>query len=357
MGFARALRHAGLAVTQDRSQTFLRACAQFGHEDRAGAYWAGRATLCSGPDDLDRYDRVFEGWFSGTEVRATRRDPAPRRVAQADLGGADGMEGSEDGDTVTHARASRQEVLRRRDVAELDARERAELNRLFATLRPRSPVRSSARRTASHRGEIDARRTLRDHLRRAGEPGPVRYRRRGVRPRRVVLLVDVSGSMAPYADSLLRLAHRVVRSAPRRTEVFTIGTRLTRVTHGMQQRDPEAALRAAGEAVPDWSGGTRLGDVLGSFLRRWGHRGPARGAVVVVFSDGWERGDCEVLGREMARLARLAHRVVWANPHRGHAGYEPLQGGIAAALPHVDHFVAGHSLESFADVLDLVAEA
>ena len=173
----------------------------------------------------------------------------------------------------------------------------------------------------------------------------------------MVFLVDVSGSMEAYADSLLRLAHRVVLAAPRTTEVFTIGTRLTRVTTALRIPDAEKALDVAGRTVPDWSGGTRLGEVLRAFLDRWGQRGMARGAVVVIASDGWERGDPEQLGEQVERLGRLAHAVVWANPHRGREGYAPIQGGIAAALPHIDGLVAGHSFAAFADLLEMVADA
>jgi uncharacterized protein with von Willebrand factor type A (vWA) domain len=192
-----------------------------------------------------------------------------------------------------------------------------------------------------------------------GEPGRVEHRRRGTTARRVVLLVDVSASMRPYADALLRLAHLIVsaRGARGRVEAFTLGTRLTRVTLPLRTSDPDRALVRAGEQVPDWSGGTRLGETLKAFLDRWGARGMARGAVVVVFSDGWERGDAAELGEQMERLHRLAHRVVWVNPHRGKDGYEPLQRGIAAALPHCDDFVAGHSLRSFAEVLGVVGRA
>jgi uncharacterized protein with von Willebrand factor type A (vWA) domain len=175
----------------------------------------------------------------------------------------------------------------------------------------------------------------------------------------VVLLVDVSASMRPYADSLLRLAHLMV-SAPGgrgRVEAFTLGTRLTRITLPLRTKDADRALVRAGDQVPDWSGGTRLGETLKAFLDRWGARGMARGAVVVVFSDGWERGDASVLAEQMARLRRIAHRVVWVNPHRGKEGYEPVQRGIAAALPHCDALVAGHSLRAFAEVLEEVGRA
>jgi uncharacterized protein with von Willebrand factor type A (vWA) domain len=194
-----------------------------------------------------------------------------------------------------------------------------------------------------------------------GEPGEIAWRRRATRPRRIVLLVDVSGSMSAYADALLRLAHRFSHPGPgadgRPVEVFTIGTRLTRVTRAMRLRDPERAIVAAGNTVPDWSGGTRLGETLRIFLDRWGQRGMARGAVVVVFSDGWERGDADLLGEQMQRLRRVAHAVVWVNPHVGKEGYLPVQQGIVAALPHVDHLVAGHSLATFADLVEVVARA
>ena len=172
----------------------------------------------------------------------------------------------------------------------------------------------------------------------------------------MVLLVDVSGSMSGYADALLRLAHRWTQASPR-VETFTLGTRLTHVTRALRLRDPDRAIVAAGETVPDWSGGTRLGETLQMFLTRWGRRGLARGSVVVVFSDGWERGDTSLLAEQMRQLRRLAHRVIWVNPHRGKAGYEPVQAGVVAALPSCDHFVSGHSLATFDDLTELVARA
>ena len=175
-------------------------------------------------------------------------------------------------------------------------------------------------------------------LRRMGEPGEIQWRRRGTRPRRVVLLVDVSGSMSAYADALLRLAHRFShgrRSRPAAgVEVFTIGTRLTQVTRAMRSATPSGRSWPPARPCPDWSGGTRLGETLRIFLDRWGQRGMARGAVVVVFSDGWERGDAGLLGEQMRRLHRVAHRVVWVNPHVGKDGYLPVQQGIVAALPY-----------------------
>lgn len=360
-GFARALRVAGLPVTADRTNAFLRAVAAVGAGDRHGLYWAGKATLTSEPDHFHQYDTVFEQWFSGDLPRLSRvRSSAPTPKVTNLLGdegsGRSTGERPEEIDVVK-ARASDADILRHRDVADLSPAERAMLAQLFALLRPTPPRRRSVRRRPNHRGDLDIRRTLREELRRGGEPGPMRYRRPSSRPRRVVLIIDISGSMSPYADALLRLAHVWVRSAPRHTEAFTVGTRLTRVTRSLRSRDPEAALRGAGEQVPDWSGGTRLGEVLRAFLDRWGQRGLARGSVVVIFSDGWERGDPALLSEQMQRLHRLAHRVVWVNPHRGKAGYRPVQGGIAAALPYVDDFVAGHSLGTFSDLVEVVRRA
>ncbi len=366
LGFTRALRAAGVPVTQDRAQAYLEAVAVVGLDDQRATYWAGRATLCSGPDDLDRYDEVFAAWFVDPAAPTGRRSPPerPRPQTQAALEEVEGGEGDREDDAL-RATASGAEVLRHRDIAEMSAAEKAQLAALFETLHPRAPVRRAHRRTAWHRGDVDADRTLRRMLSRVGEPAEIAWRRRSTRPRRVVLLIDVSGSMSPYADALLRLAHRFVVATGRggpggrapRVEVFTIGTRLTRVTRAMRLRDPDRAIIAAGETVPDWSGGTRLGETLRIFLDRWGQRGLARGAVVVVFSDGWERGDAELLGEQMRRLHALAHRVVWVNPHVGKAGYQPVQQGIVAALPHVDDFVAGHSLATFAELVEVVARA
>jgi len=356
LGFTRALRAAGVRVTQDRAQAYLEAVSVVGIGDRRATYWAGRTTLCAGPDDLDRYDQVFESWFLSRRPAPapTAQDTPQRTVTTAEL--SEDASGEGDAEESRHALASSTEVLRHRDIAELDLAERARLAALFATLQPRTPHRPATRRTPWRRGEVDAHRTLRRTLARMGEPAEIAWRRRGTRPRRVVLLVDVSGSMSAYADALLRLAHRFSQAAGT-VEVFTVGTRLTHITRAMRQRDPDRAIVAAGETVPDWSGGTRLGEALKSFLDRWGQRGMARGAVVVVFSDGWERGDAALLGEQMQRLHRLAHRVVWVNPHRGKAGYQPVQQGIVAALPYVDRFMAGHSLQTFAELIEVVAHA
>ncbi|HZI98941.1 MAG TPA: VWA domain-containing protein [Actinomycetales bacterium] len=360
-GFVRALRSAGLGVSTQSTQSFLQAVAEVGAGDGAGVYWSGRATLCHDPDGRAVYDRVFEAWFAGRLARPGRPTPVRRPHVAASLGQTPSGPGAERDPERVRADASGTEVLRHRDVADLTAAERAELARLFAGLQVHLPQRRAARRRGARRGDLDARATVREQLRRGGEVGPLRWRRRTARPRRVVLLVDVSGSMTPYADALLRLGHLLVRASVadgNRVEVFSIGTRLTRLTPALRRtRDPDAALRLAGEQVPDWSGGTRLGEVLRAFTDRWGQRGMARGAVLVVCSDGWERGDSALLGEQAQRLARLTHRLVWLNPHRGKDGYRPVQAGIAAVVPHVDDLVAGHSLATFAELLELVRGA
>ncbi len=341
-------------VTADRERTYLEAVAEAGLDQPGAVYLAGRATLCSSPADLERHDLVFAEWFGGSRA-GSRPTSSLASARQAGLEEAGAAAGDAPDDTV-HARASATEVLRHRDVSTLSRSEREELARLFGALRPRAPRRRAHRHTASRRGEVDARRTLRAMLRRMGEPGEVAWRHRGTRARRVVLLVDVSGSMSAYADALIRLAHAYCASGEP-VEVFTVGTRLTHVTRPLHERDPDRAIVAAGQAVPDWSGGTRLAEGLKVFLDRWGRRGMARGAVVVVFSDGWERDRPEALGEQVRRLAAVAHRVVWVNPHRGRPGYEPLQGGIMAVLPHVDDFVAGHSMAAFEELTEVVARA
>ncbi|MFL6002216.1 MAG: vWA domain-containing protein [Nocardioides sp.] len=360
LGFTRALRAAGVPVTQDRAHGFLAAVAVLGADDQRTTYTAGRATLCAGPDDLTRYDQVFEAYFNARDGLPRSRPATATAPSFSSFPDVEGTGEGDPADEAVRAMASATEVLRHRDVADLSPGERQRLSGMFATLRLRPPQRRTARHQRWHRGDIDAHRTLRASLRRMGEPAAIEWRRRGVRPRRVVLLIDVSGSMSGYADALLRLGHRFTqagRPSGAVIETFTLGTRLTHVTRAMRLRDPERALVAAGETVPDWSGGTRLGETLRIFLDRWGQRGLARGAVVVVFSDGWERGDPELLATQMGRLRRIAHRVVWVNPHRGKSGYQPVQQGVVAALPYVDDFVAGHSLATFAELAELVSRA
>ncbi|QFG25880.1 VWA domain-containing protein [Actinomadura sp. WMMB 499] len=354
-GFARTLRAAGGAADPERLQAMVAALRHLDVLDPSEVYWAGRLTLCAGPDDLPRYDRAFAAYFSGETARPRSRPPVVvRRIPAADPAG-DG-DGSDDGSgDARAATASPSEVLRERDVSKLGPAERAEVARLIAVLDAGAEPRRSRRFAPAPAGRLDPARTVRETLRRGGETALLRHRTHRVRPRRVVLIVDVSGSMAPYADALLRFAHAAARAGGRTAEVFTAGTRLTRVTRQLGGRDPDAALAAASAAIPDWSGGTRLGEELREFLDRFGRPGMARGAIVVVASDGWERGDAGLLGEQMARLHRLAHRVIWANPHKARPGYEPLTAGMAAALPYVDDFTSGHSLAALEHLARLVA--
>jgi uncharacterized protein with von Willebrand factor type A (vWA) domain len=324
-------------------------------------YWTGRLTLCGEPDDLPRYDAVFDAWFRGRQPALPGPQPtAPagqvvqlRPIAGRDEAAAD----ASDANDPLHTAASDIEVLRHRDLTELTDAERDEVNALIALLAPRVGTRRTRRYRPRGRDRIDVARTVRAMLRDGGEPAILARTRPRVKPRRLVLLLDVSGSMSPYADVLLRFAHAAVRVAPRSGEVFTVGTRLTRVTRQLRLRDPGQALAAAGTAIPDWSGGTRLGEGLQAFLDLWGQRGTARRAIVVIASDGWERGDASLLGEQMARLARLAHQIVWVNPHRGKEGFAPATAGMSAALPHVDQLLAGHTLDALHTLADVISSA
>ncbi|MGN6687576.1 MAG: vWA domain-containing protein, partial [Actinomycetales bacterium] len=345
VGFVRTLRACGVPVPPDRVPRFLEAATALGADERTNVYWAGRLTLCSAPDHLPRYDAAFLAWFGGELAPRRARTSSiemVRATASPELAPSGGVAGDESLQAAA-ATASAMELLRQRDIARMTAEELAVVRHHLARLSVTPLARRTRRYEPWPRGVVDRRRTLRALLRQGGEPSRLEHRRPQQRPRRLVVLVDVSGSMRSYADAMLRFGHAAARARPR-TEVFTLGTRLTRVTRELRQRDPERALADAGRAIPDWSGGTRLGEVLRAFLDRWGQRGVARRAVVVVFSDGWERGGTELLGEQSARLRRLAHKVVWVNPHAGKSGYAPVQGGIAAALPHVDRLLAGHSL-------------
>lgn len=363
VGFTHALRRAGLTCDPHRTAAYLEAVSCLDVTDPANVYWAGRVTLCAQPDDLPAYDEAFAAWFSPgwsppprrlDDQQAARHTTMTAAILPAE---GTGTATGEDATPIPVLAPSDVEVLRHRDISELSAKEREHLHDLLDLLKIEPPTRPAIRRTPSHRGPLDRRRTLRGLLVNGGEPIRLPRHRRAKRPRRLVLLVDVSGSMKPYADALLRFAHVITRRAPASTEVFTLGTRMTRVSRQLRMRDPEQALAGAARAVPDFAGGTRLGEGLRAFLDRWGQRGVARRAVVVLFSDGWERGDPALLGEQLGRLRRLAHTVLWANPHAGHTGYQPVQSGIAVALPHIDRLVAGHSLAALETVLLEIRDA
>jgi uncharacterized protein len=329
--FGRALRAEGLPVGPGRVASFCRAAALLSPGD---LYWAGRATLVARRDEIPVYDRVFRSFFGGDEAQAAsqRRRPADTVVVEEEV-----------------ALASPIELLRRKSFARCSPDELAQLAALMERLRLAVPARRSRRVAPSRSGLPDLRRTLRRSFRTAGEPLERRFRARRRRTRRVVLVLDVSGSMADYSRALLVFAHAALRT-DRRWEAFCFGTRLTRVTRALAVSRPDEALERAAEEVVDWNGGTRIGECLKTLLDDYGHRGLVRGAVVVFCSDGLEVGDPELLAEQMARLSRLAYRVIWLNPLKGDEAYEPLARGMNAALPYVDVFAAGHNLESLEDL-------
>jgi uncharacterized protein with von Willebrand factor type A (vWA) domain len=342
------LRTAGLSVPVGNLITFTEAVEIIGGDLRS-LYWCGRATLTHSPIDIELYDRVFRHWILGTELGLTEsvpRSPEPLLVddderfdgEQPDCADIETNDG-------TVLRFSRTETLRSMDFADLDDEERLEVDRLIADMRLTATMRRSRRRRPSKRssGVPDLRRTVRESLRTGGEPINRRTLQRTRVARRVVIIADISGSMAAYSRSLIRYAHAAV-SARSRVEAFALGTRLTRLTRELDTHDPDQALQRAADSVEDWSGGTRLGEGLRQFNDDWGARGMARGAVIVILSDGWDRGEPERLASEMARLSRVAHRIVWVNPLKASDGYAPLAQGMAAALPYVDDFIEGHSL-------------
>jgi hypothetical protein len=365
-GFARALRAQGLSVPIGTVVLFGEALARVGLQSRQAVYWAGRATLVRQVEDAPVYDRVFAAYWEDHLVDgAPAAVPAgtPLTLAIDDEDDADnrpdGDDGDGPGDDVLAVRYSAVEILRHQDLSALTAAEWAEAQRLISALGIAAETRPSRRtRPSRHRsgGHPDVRATMRRNMRTGGVPIRRSWRAPVDRPRRLVLLLDVSGSMEPYARGLARFAHAAVAARRAgRVEVFTMGTRLTRVTRELTGRDPDAALLSAARSVSDWSGGTRLGDTLQEFNDDWGVRGLARGAIVVICSDGWDRGDPDLIGSEMRRLARVARRVVWVNPLKASPGYAPLARGMAAALPFVDQFVEGHAVSSLERLAEIIA--
>jgi uncharacterized protein len=373
VALGRALRAAGLPVTPARAATFVSAARLLDVADRNALYWAARLSFVTARDQLPAFEAVFAAVVDGTTDPAdgTRGDPtaprppraAPRpdgadRIASPRPGGgaadADGEPGSAAPRTITIGVAA-SEVERLADVRleELDDAELAVVARLLRRLAPAPPPRRARRSTASRRGEhLDVRATLRRSRRTGGDPVERLHRRRRERPRPLVALLDVSGSMAPYARAYLLLLEGAARGA--RAETFVFATRLTRVTRALREGRAGTAIERAGAAAPDWAGGTRLGEALRAFNDRHGRRGMARDAVVVVLSDGWERGDPALVGRELQRLSRLAYRIVWVNPRVAAPGFAPVTGGMGAALPHIDELVSGHSVAALDAVVDAI---
>lgn len=382
--FVGRLRDAGLPVAAQHAARFADALALQAPERVSELYWTARVTLVTNREDVAAFEAVFGAVFGGladpadvrgqvaspptdTPARRLPTTPPTRQPPAASLGRSapdppgpegevaarrvalgDGVQERPDGE-VDAGPASREERLAHTDFAALDPAELAELHRLMAALRVARPLRPGRRTCTRRRGKrLDVRATLARARRSGGDPVTLWRRRSRPRRRRVVLLCDISGSMQPYARAYLQFAHATAGGT--RAEVFTFATRLTRLTRALATRRPAEALARAGTQAPDWHGGTRIGEALKEFLDGYGRRGLARGAVVVVLSDGWERDDPALLGEQMARLRRLAHRILWVNPRRADPRYQPLTGGMTAALPFCDALLSGHSLAALADV-------
>ena len=362
VSFGRRLRDAGLPVAAERSERFARALRLARPVSRRRLYFVARSTFVSDRAQLPSFDRVFAEVFGGFGVGEDPEDvEAETRPVDAPEGEPPSSLPSRRGehDQLVPTLASSEELLRRKRFDALEPEELLALRRLMARLAIATPARRSRRARRDRHGErIDMRRTLHDSVRTGGVPVRLARRRRRLRPRRLVLLCDISGSMEPYARAYLQFiacAAAGGTTGPGRHEAFAFATRLTRLTRALRSRNPDTAIQRAAGAAPDWSSGTRIGEALKTFNDRHGRRGMARGAVILILSDGWERGDPALVGREMERLARLAHRIVWVNPRAGAAGFRPRAGGMAAALPHVDALLGGDSLAGLAEVVEAIA--
>jgi uncharacterized protein with von Willebrand factor type A (vWA) domain len=355
-----SMRAGGARVGVGDLLTAHRALAAVDASDRDEAQLALRAALCKRHSDLEVFIAAFDATFGAPAEQQREPVELPEgatlvvpRIGVPPARGDHGPAPPAD-QTPVPAAWSEVELLRSRDFAEMSDVERAQAARLVRRIALRGPMRRSRRtRPTRRRGDHpDLRRTVRASLRYAGEPLERHWREPLVKPRPVVLVCDVSGSMDPYARMLLMYLQAWV-AARRRVEAFVFGTRLTRVTRELAVGDPDLAVARAAAAVSDWSGGTRIGDSLAELNREHGRR-IGRGSVAIVLSDGWDRGDPDVLADEMARLKRCSHSVIWLNPLKAHERYEPLTRGMRAALPHIDHFLAGNSISSLEELAELM---
>jgi uncharacterized protein with von Willebrand factor type A (vWA) domain len=376
VGLAAALKRAGLPVTPDRAAWLARALRLVPPTDRDSLYWACRVSLVDRMSQLPLFDAVFSAVFDGRldpadsrgdptappavgaeprtrPVPPDRRPRAPAAAGDGPRTGAPGP-GGDDGperDTVL-AVASAQQRLGTTAFAELSPEELAEVRALVRQLGLATPDRLSRRTRPGPGKRLDVRRTVAVAQRRGGDVERLLFAQRRPRPRRLVLLCDVSGSMQPYTRVFLTLLQGAVADAS--AEAFVFATGVTRLTRQLAGRDVDAALARAAAVTTGWSGGTRLAGSIEEFLTVFGRRGMARGAVVVVLSDGWATDPPEDVATAMARLRRLAHRIVWVNPRAAAPGFAPKVGGMAAALPFCDAFVSGHSLVALQEVVAAV---
>lgn len=359
--FGRELRAAALAIGTGDIAEYCAAMTELDPSDLADLYWAGRAVLITRREDIATYDRVFRRFFLDSAGAADElpwvNAQAAAQVSQSALvvpatePGAD--ERSEE--AVLGLMASDAETLRHKSFAACTPPELAAVRRIMARIRLTPPRRRTRRRAPARSGSApDLRRMVRRSMRMHGEPAELCWRERKERPRPLILILDVSGSMADYSRHLLQFAYSARRAAAR-VEVFCFGTRLTRITRELDHRRPDDALARAARTVFDWDGGTRIGASLDSFVREWGRRGLCRGGVVVICSDGLDRGDPGMLSAAMERLSRLSHRIVWMNPHKGtDPAFRPSTLGMIVAAPHIDLLVSGHDLGSLEEFAALI---
>jgi uncharacterized protein len=374
------LRDAGVPVTPERSADFARALRLVRPQGRRRLYWTARATFVTDESHAPAFDAVFRSIFvdasptesgrpDGAETvpappddRPTADDAGAFRgsawehsqvtVASAPSRARDGEDRAEA--EVPVAMASSEERLAGKRFDALDPEELAHLYRLMSRLELATPLRRTRRFEDAHHGRrVDMRRTLRASLRTGGDAIRLARRRRRIVRRRLVMLCDISASMEPYTRAYLQFLTCATGSG-RHAEAFAFATRLTRLTRALASRQPELAIQRAAAAAPDWSSGTRIGDALKEFNDRHGRRGMARGAVVVILSDGWELGDPMLVSREMERLARLAHRIVWVNPRLSAKEFSVQAGGMVAALEHCDALVSGHNYEALLEVVEAI---
>jgi uncharacterized protein len=359
-GFAGELRAAGLPVGTGDVLTYCTAMGQLDPADLLDVYWAGRTTLITRREDIAVYDEVFDRFFLGAsgplrELLTLRARVTSEADAVLEVPATDPAGDGEEEEATLGLMASDVEALRHKSFAACTPDELAAVRRIMARIKLTPPRRRTRRTRGAASGRYpDMRQMVRDSMRMHGEPGELRWRRRKVRLRPLILILDVSGSMADYSRGLLQFAYSAKRAATR-VEAFCFGTRLTRITKALDHRKPDEALARAAAAVFDWEGGTRIGDSLEKFVKDWGRRGLCRGGIVVICSDGLDRGDPDVLASAMERLARLSYRVVWMNPHKGdNRGFRPSTLGMMVAAPHVDLLLSGHDLHSLEELAVLL---
>jgi uncharacterized protein with von Willebrand factor type A (vWA) domain len=353
---AAVMRAGGARVGLGEVLAAERALAAVDASDRVESFYALRTALCSTRAELNAFPAAFTAVF-GTDERPDALDELGEIAKQALPRVAVPPQGDEAPAadlTAAPAAWSEEELLREKDFGAYTDAERAIARRLLARIALRAPKRLSRRTvpTRRRRDEHDLRATIRASLKTGGELLERRYREQALRPRRLVLICDVSGSMAPYSRMLLQYMQACV-AARARVEAFVFGTRLTRVTRELRGRDSDRALHRAADAVNDWSGGTRIGEAIAQLNREHGRR-IGRGSMVILLSDGWDRGDPDQLAEEMARLQRTAYKVVWLNPLAADPRYEPLTRGMKAAMPHVDRLLPGNSISSLETLAELM---